>query len=441
MVRQAAMSSFQIGSNVDIGQSGPLIGSSIASIQKSAAPERYLDTYQERRAAAAPAAESRAAATAAMRKEDVGNSDDRSQPYVTGGLKIGDMVDDVALILEDVYFVVANGDDKAGFGDVYKGQSSKSWQHYTTAIKCLNQKGGKGKEEICNELELIFMYHHENIINFLGHSDVDNEMIIVNEYGINDSLDGYLEGTNKRHNLTQVGSSYSQDYKAIARDEEQCLPQCNNICKCTHACWNYRGHISKGESGRYYTNLQLAKPQTGLNTMSHLQQGRSLMAPYLPQIGSGSGDSASSEGGALYALGLIHANNGEGIKQFLRDSLRSTSVEVVHHGACLGLGLDALGTADEDIYDEIKSVLYTDSAVAGEASGISMGLLMVGTANEKASEMGLALGIALTVYGREEEADTLIEQMTRDQDLILRYGGMYAFGLANAGTTNNKAIR
>ncbi|GJZ55857.1 26S proteasome non-ATPase regulatory subunit 1-like protein [Tanacetum coccineum] len=175
--------------------------------------------------------------------------------------------------------------------------------------------------------------------------------------------------------------------------------------------------------------------------MSHLQQGRSLMAPYLPQIGSGSGDSASSEGGALYALGLIHANNGEGIKQFLRDSLRSTNVEVVHHGACLGLGLAALGTADEDIYDEIKSVLYTDSVVAGEASGISMGLLMVGTANEKASEMDLALGIALTVYGREEEADTLIEQMTRDQDLILRYGGMYAFALANAGTTNNKAIR
>ncbi|KAI7988567.1 hypothetical protein LOK49_LG13G00725 [Camellia lanceoleosa] len=34
----------------------------------------------------------------------------------------------------------------------------------------------------------------------------------------------------------------------------------------------------------------------------------------------------------------------------------------------------------------------------------------------------LALGIALTVYGREEEADTLIEQMTRDQDPILRYG-------------------
>ncbi|GJX46440.1 26S proteasome non-ATPase regulatory subunit 1 homolog A-like protein [Tanacetum coccineum] len=110
-------------------------------------------------------------------------------------------------------------------------------------------------------------------------------------------------------------------------------------------------------------------------------QGRSLMAPYLPKNGSGFGGSPYSEGGALYALGLIHANHGEGIKQFLRDSLHSTSDdEVVQHGsACLGLGLAALGTADEGIYHELKTVLYTDSAVAGEAAAISMGLLMVGT--------------------------------------------------------------
>lgn len=205
------------------------------------------------------------------------------------------------------------------------------------------------------------------------------------------------------------------------------------------------------------TNWAKFSATAGLGVIhrGHLQQGRSLMAPYLPQGGAGSGGSPYSEGGALYALGLIHANHGEGIKQFLRDSLRSTNVEVIQHGACLGLGLAALGTADEEIYDDIKSVLYTDSAVAGEAAGISMGLLMVGTASEKASEMlayahetqhekiirGLALGIALTVYGREEEADTLIEQMTRDQDPILRYGGMYALALAYSGTANNKAIR
>ncbi|KAL0322668.1 UNVERIFIED_CONTAM: 26S proteasome non-ATPase regulatory subunitA [Sesamum angustifolium] len=206
------------------------------------------------------------------------------------------------------------------------------------------------------------------------------------------------------------------------------------------------------------TNWAKFSATAGLGVIhrGHLQQGRSLMAPYLPQGGAGGGGgSPYSEGGALYALGLIHANHGEGIKQFLRESLRSTNVEVIQHGACLGLGLAALGTADDDIFDDIKNVLYTDSAVAGEAAGISMGLLMVGTASEKASEMlayahetqhekiirGLALGIALTVYGREEEADTLIEQMTRDQDPIIRYGGMYALALAYRGTANNKAIR
>lgn len=163
------------------------------------------------------------------------------------------------------------------------------------------------------------------------------------------------------------------------------------------------------------TNWAKFSATTGLGVIhrGNLQQGRSLMAPYLPRNGATGGGSPYSEGGALYALGLIHANHGEGIKQFLRDSLRSTNVEVckfpstvklskilsknahkslacfqvIQHGACLGLGLAALGTADDDIYEEVKSVLYTDSAVAGEAAGISMELLMVGTTSEKAGEM------------------------------------------------------
>ncbi|KAL7164159.1 hypothetical protein ACSBR2_040134 [Camellia fascicularis] len=115
------------------------------------------------------------------------------------------------------------------------------------------------------------------------------------------------------------------------------------------------------------TNWAKFSATAGLSVIhrGHLQQGRSLMAPYLPQSGAGGGGSPYSEGGALYALGLIHANHGEGIKQFLRDSLCSTNVEVIQHGACLGLGLAALGTADEDIYDDVKTVLYTDSAVCG----------------------------------------------------------------------------
>lgn len=41
-------------------------------------------------------------------------------------------------------------------------------------------------------------------------------------------------------------------------------------------------------------------------------QSRRLMAPYLPRDGASA--SPFSEGGALYALGLIHANHGQDIR-------------------------------------------------------------------------------------------------------------------------------
>uniref|UniRef100_A0ACD5UEP0 Uncharacterized protein n=1 Tax=Avena sativa TaxID=4498 RepID=A0ACD5UEP0_AVESA len=259
--------------------------------------------------------------------------------------------------------------------------------------------------------------------------------------------------------------SHNRSDLLILKTIKQAVEMRNSVCHSATICSNAIMHAGTTVDTFLRENLEWLSRATnwakfsataglGVIHRGHLQQGRALMAPYLPQSGAVGGGSPYSEGGALYALGLIHANHGEGIKQFLRESLRNTSAEVIQHGACLGLGLASLGTADEEVYEDIKNVLYTDSAVAGEAAGIGMGLLMVGTASEKASEMlayahdtqhekiirGLALGIALTVYGREEEADTLIEQMTRDQDPILRYGGMYALALAYRGTANNKAI-
>jgi 26S proteasome regulatory subunit N2 len=84
------------------------------------------------------------------------------------------------------------------------------------------------------------------------------------------------------------------------------------------------------------TNWAKFSATAGLGVIhrGHLQQGRALMAPYLPQSGAVGGGSPYSEGGALYALGLIHANHGEGIKQFLRESLRNTSAEVIIVSSC-----------------------------------------------------------------------------------------------------------
>lgn len=45
------------------------------------------------------------------------------------------------------------------------------------------------------------------------------------------------------------------------------------------------------------------------------------------------------------------------------------------------------------------------------------------------------------MYGRLEEADTLIENLSRDKDPILRRSGMYTIAMAYCGTGHNRAIR
>lgn len=192
----------------------------------------------------------------------------------------------------------------------------------------------------------------------------------------------------------------------------------------------------------------------GVIHKGHLSQGLSLLAPYLPQDGVTA--SPYSEGGSLFALGLIHANHGDEVLDYLRGILKDTQIEVLQHGACLGLGTAGMATDNDDIYEELKNVLFSDSAIGGEAAGLAMGMVMLGTASEKAlDEMlqyahetqhekiirGLAVGVSLVMYGKEDAADVLIEKLSSDKDPILRYGGMYTIAMAYAGTGSNKAIR
>lgn len=186
----------------------------------------------------------------------------------------------------------------------------------------------------------------------------------------------------------------------------------------------------------------------------HEKEALNLMSTYLPK--DTSPGSAYSEGGGLYALGLIHANHGGEITDYLLHQLKEASSDMVRHGGCLGLGLAAMGTARQDVYEQLKFNLYQDDAVTGEAAGLSMGLVMLGTKNATAIEdmvayaqetqhekilRGLAIGISLTMYGRMEEADALIESLGRDKDPILRWSGMYTLGMAYCGSGNNQAIR
>jgi len=145
----------------------------------------------------------------------------------------------------------------------------------------------------------------------------------------------------------------------------------------------------------------------------------------------------------------------------LRGHLRNSHAnEAISHGAALGVGLTALGTNDIDTLNELKELLYTDSAVAGEGAGIAIGMVLVGSGagniqnnidpqkNDEIAEIitelknyaretnhekiirGIVMGLALINYGQEENADTVIDEMRGDRDPIIRYGAQYALALA-----------
>ena len=46
-----------------------------------------------------------------------------------------------------------------------------------------------------------------------------------------------------------------------------------------------------------------------------------------------------------------------------------------------------MGTARQDCYDQLKFCLYQDDAVTGEAAGLAMGLVMLGTKSAQVNKI------------------------------------------------------
>lgn len=174
----------------------------------------------------------------------------------------------------------------------------------------------------------------------------------------------------------------------------------------------------------------------GVIHKGHFEEGMNILGPYLPSEGGQQQPDLAgtqySEGGSLYALGIVNAGCGIGrdVESYLRDKLRSANNEVVQHGAALGLGIAGMGGNNEQSFEELKQVLFADSAIAGEASGYAIGLVKLGTADEKCAEemltyaretqhekiiRGLAIGLALLFYGRQEQADSIVSTLLAEK--------------------------
>ena len=200
-----------------------------------------------------------------------------------------------------------------------------------------------------------------------------------------------------------------------------------------------------------------ATASLGVVHRGHVNESRSILSTYLPG-GAGERRSPFSEGGALFALGLVHANHADQeSKQYLQTQLEASAEdEVLQVGAALGLGMTCLATRDAQVLEQLKATLYADNAVAGEAAGFSIGLVMAGSGDAAITEdllkyahetqhekivRACSVALALVSFRQEQAADVLVTRMTSDSDAVIRYGGMFVLGMAYCATAQNDAIR
>ena len=194
----------------------------------------------------------------------------------------------------------------------------------------------------------------------------------------------------------------------------------------------------------------------GVIHRGNLTQGMKLLDPYLPKDNSVTPGSPYSQGGSLFALGLIYANHGSEIIDFLKSKLMAAEDKVVQHGGALGIGAAGMATGSIDTYEQLRDKLYVDNAESGEALGMSMGLVMLGSANVQCLEdmiafahdtqhdktiRGLAMGMAFIMFGRQEISDELTDRLLENPEPAIRYGGIMTIAMAYCGTSSNKAVR
>lgn len=197
----------------------------------------------------------------------------------------------------------------------------------------------------------------------------------------------------------------------------------------------------------------------GVIHKGNLFQGKKVLKPYFPESSS----SIHTKSGSLFALGLIFLDHGDQIIEYLKLILvefgnlaGNQENDVFLHGACLGAGIAAMASHDEELNESLEIVLYSESTKAGEAAGIAIGLNMLKSGNVSiindlynyAQEtrrrniiFGMSIGVSLICYGQENMAVDTIKKFMDDENSVIRYGGVFIIAMAYAGTANKWAIK
>ncbi|XP_059439326.1 cysteine-rich receptor-like protein kinase 44 isoform X2 [Corylus avellana] len=104
-------------------------------------------------------------------------------------------------------FSIANKLGEGGFGAVYKGRLPNGQE---IAVKMLSRESGQGTQEFNNEVLLVAMLQHRNLVKLLGFCLEGNEKLLVYEFVPNASLDRFIFDRIKRVQL-----NWDRRYKII----------------------------------------------------------------------------------------------------------------------------------------------------------------------------------------------------------------------------------
>lgn len=96
---------------------------------------------------------------------------------------------------------------EGGFGGVHKGRLANGQE---IAVKRLSQSSGQGVQEFKNEVLVVAMLQHRNLVRLLGFCLAGEEKLLVYEYVPNKSLDYFLFDSEKRAKL-----DWAKRYKII----------------------------------------------------------------------------------------------------------------------------------------------------------------------------------------------------------------------------------
>jgi 26S proteasome regulatory subunit N2 len=170
-----------------------------------------------------------------------------------------------------------------------------------------------------------------------------------------------------------------------------------------------------------------------------------------------------ANGGGLYALGLIYANYRweSRVIEIVRTAIIGKYSPVVKHGACLALGLIAMGSHEQEYYHMLLQILTESEAAekspeAKEAAGYAIGMVMLGCGpcdmihdlltiarpNEHEKVVrGIGMALALMMYGREDESETIVQALLTSRTPLLRQSAAWVIALAYVGTASNAALQ